>query len=212
MDLEQATVHRLHKSSRLLLLLLLCGYLLLLLLPIELLVVRMFAGLERLLWFDDFGVAFVDDFIAAADLFLEEGVAIADGFFELAANDDDDVTTPPLLLSYEAELSPVKIRSNANSTLNELERNACDKSLSDTFMPMPVTKSRRVDSLFRKEELLESVIFIYSFRWTLFLRCLWDIYERSRLNSLHGVKDDDNIINIIVVIPSKVIVTLHSPD
>jgi len=85
MDLEQATVHRLHKSSRLLLLLLLCGYLLLLLLlielPIELLVVRMFAGLERLLWFDDFGVAFVDDFIAAADLFLEEGVAIADGFF-----------------------------------------------------------------------------------------------------------------------------------
>ena len=55
MDLEQATVHRLHKSSRLLLLLLLCGYLLLLLLlllielPIELLVVRIFAGLERLL-------------------------------------------------------------------------------------------------------------------------------------------------------------------
>jgi len=196
MDLEQATVHRLHKSSRLLLLLLLCGYLLLLLLlllielPIELLVVRMFAGLERLLWFDDFGVAFEDDFIAAADLFLEEGVAIADDFFELAANDDDDVTTPPLLLSYEAELSPVKIRSNANSTLNELERNACDKSLSDTFMPMPVTKSRRVDSLFRKEELLESVIFIYSFRWTLFLRCLWDIiYEGSRLNSFHGVKD-----------------------
>ena len=179
MDLEQATVHRLHKSSRLLLslmllllllLLLLFEYLLLLLmeLPIEL-VVRFFPGLERLLLLciEDLGVAFEDDFIAVADLFLEAGVIIVDDFEPVANDDDeDDVTlllsaTPPLpLCAYEAELSPVNIRSNANSTLKELERNVCDKSLSDTFMPIPVTKSRRVDSLLRKEELLERVIFL----------------------------------------------------
>ena len=158
-DLEQATVHRLHKSNRLLLLLLLPIELV----PIELVVVQIFPGLERLFWFNDLeDVAFEDDFMAVADLFLEAGVVVVD--FELAANDDDDdddATPPPLLLllAYEAEWSPVKIRSNANSTLNELERNVCDKSLSETFMPIPVTKSRRVDSLFRKEELLESVIF-----------------------------------------------------
>lgn len=141
-----------------------------LLLPIELVpidelvVVQILPGLERLFWFDDLDVAFEVDFIAeVADLFFEAGVVVVVDF-ELAANDDDDddATPPPLLLllAYEAELSPVKIRSNANSTLNELERNVCDKSLSETFMPIPVTKSRRVDSLFRKEELLESVIFL----------------------------------------------------
>lgn len=106
MDLEQATVHRLHKSSRLLMLSLL------LLLPIELPIevdVRIFPGLERLFWFVDLGVAFVVDFIAVADLFLEAGVAviIVDVDFDLAATEDDDdnddasppVTAPPLLLA-----------------------------------------------------------------------------------------------------------------
>ena len=111
-----------------------------------------------------------DDFM---DLFLEEAVvagvvvvvvdleqlllAATDG--EVVIDDDDGVT----LSSYEAELSCVKIRSNANSTLNELPRNAWDNICSETFMPKPVTKSRRVDSLVRKDEFfvleLESVIF-----------------------------------------------------
>lgn len=177
MDLEQATVHRLHKSSRFLLVLLVVLLLLLfecLILPlIELPIIeqvgRFFPGLERLLLCidDDFGVAFEDDFFiaVAADLFfLEAGVAVDDDFFELVANDDVTPLSPPppslVLVAYEAELSPVNIRSNANSTLKELERNVCDKSLSDTLMPMPVTKSRRVDSLLRKEELLESVIYL----------------------------------------------------
>lgn len=107
MDLEQATVHRLHKSSRLLLLLLLFEYLLLPLLLIELpieLVVRFLPGLERLC-IDDLGVDFEDDFIAVlANLFLEAGVV---DDFELVANDEVDVVTVLLLPTpppaYEAE-------------------------------------------------------------------------------------------------------------
>ncbi len=89
MDLEQATVHRLHRSSRLLLLL--CEEYLLLLL-MELLLLIELVSLERLLLFD-FGVAFLedDDFTVAPDLFFEEAGVVV--------------------------VVVVKIRSNANSTL-----------------------------------------------------------------------------------------------
>ena len=100
MDLEQATVHRLHKSRRLLLLLLLprCVSLFLLLLlmelPIELVERLLFVGLERFLLLD-FGAGFVAD-----DLFLVAGVFNVDDF-ELTAIDDEVVKllldTLPLL-------------------------------------------------------------------------------------------------------------------
>lgn len=50
-------------------------------------------------------------------------------------------------------------------------------------MPIPVTKSRRVDSLFRKEELLVSVI-VFFFEWKR-ARC-----EFSLLNAIYDILKD----------------------
>lgn len=124
----------------------------------------------------DFGVVVVDDVV---DLDADDELLLVPLppplFFLLPANDDVELLL--LFMDNDDELSlfendddapsptpklPDNIRSNANSTLYALFFNVFDNTSSDMCdIPMPLTKSLNVESLFKKDGAAAFLFFFF---------------------------------------------------